>query len=102
MQRPTPMVIIAGHGWVAEADRPAHVAAHLELIDRCRKAVGCHDAVIAADPLEPDRVNIYERWESQESLEAWRSAANAPDTGIKLDADDVQLFTVVDARPPFG
>jgi quinol monooxygenase YgiN len=96
------MLIIAGHATVAEADRDAYVAAHHDLVERCRRASGCLDVVIAADPLDPSRVNIYERWESQEALDAWRGVAHAPDTGIEFDAEDVQLFTVADVRPPFG
>jgi quinol monooxygenase YgiN len=96
------VLIIAGHARVAQADRDAYVAAHRDLVERCRGAGGCLDVAISADPLDPGRVNIFERWDSQESLDAWRAVANAPDTGIDFRADDVQLFTVTDARPPFG
>jgi len=30
------------------------------------------DFVVSADPLEPDRVNVYEQWESDAELEAFR------------------------------
>ena len=96
------MLIIAGRVKVAEADRDAYVAAHHDLVERCRKAAGCLDVVISADLLDRSRVNILERWESQEALDAWRAVADAPDPGIEFDADDVQLFTVTGARPPFG
>ena len=96
------MLIIAGHARVPEADREAYVTAHGELVERARKSPGCLDVAISADPLDPARVNIFERWDSQQALEAWRAIANAPDTGIEVQADDVQLFTVTDARPPFG
>ena len=95
------MLIIAGPVRIAEADRDAYVTAFCDLVERCRKAAGCLDVVISADSLDPGRVNIFERWESQEVLDAWRAVANAPDTGIEFDADDVQLFTVADVRPPF-
>ena len=96
------MLIIAGHARLAEADRDAYVTAHGDLVERARKSAGCLDVAISADPLDPARVNIFERWDSQASLEAWRAIADAPDTGIELQADDVQLFTVTEARPPFG
>ena len=95
------MLIIAGHVRVPEADRDTYVAAFHDLVERGRTADGCLDVVISADPVDPGRVNVFERWESQEVLDAWRAVANAPDPGIELDADDVQLFTVTDARPPF-
>jgi len=95
------MLIIAGSARVGEADRDAYVAAHGDLVQRARKAAGCRDAVISADPLDAERVNVFERWDSQGAVEAWRAVANAPDTGIEAQSDDIQLFTVTDARPPF-
>lgn len=95
------MLIIAGQVRVAEADRDAYVTAFADLVERGRGATGCLDVVISADSLDPGRVNIFERWESRETLDDWRAVANAPDPGIEFDADDVQLFTVADARPPF-
>ena len=96
------MLIIAGHVRVAEADRDAYVTAHRDLVGRGRKAAGCVDLAISADPIDPRRVNNLERWESQESLDAWRAVANAPDPGIEFEGGDMQLFTVTDARSPFG
>ncbi len=95
------MLIIAGQARVAEADRDAYVSAHSDLVERGRDAAGCLDVVISADPLDQGRVNIFERWESQDALDAWRALTNAPDPGIEFEADDVQLFTVTDARSPF-
>ena len=95
------MLLIAGQVRVAEVDRDAYVTAFCDLVERGRKAAGCLDVVISADPLDPGRVNIFERWQSQEALDAWRAVANAPDPGIEFEADDVQLFTVTDARSPF-
>ena len=97
-----PMLIVAGHAEVAAGSRDDYVAAHRDLIRRCRQAPGCLDAAISADPVEPGRVNIFERWGSQEHLDAWRAVADAPDTGIPFDAGEVQLFVVSDVRPPFG
>jgi quinol monooxygenase YgiN len=96
------MLIIAGHVIVAAADRDAYVTAHHDLVERGRKAAGCLDLAISADPLDRRRVNNFERWESQQALDAWRAVANAPDTGIAFEGADVQLFTVSDAREPFG
>lgn len=87
------MLIIAGYAIVADSRRDAYVTAHTDLVERCRRAPGCLDAAISADPVDHGRVNILERWESQAALDAWREAADAPDTGIAFDAH-VQLYTV--------
>ncbi|WP_378736370.1 putative quinol monooxygenase [Nocardia brasiliensis] len=96
------MLIIAGHVEVDPAHRDAYVAAFRDLVNRARRAPGCLDVAITADPLDPARVYNFERWDSRENLEAWRSVANAPDPGIPIKTDHVLEYTVTNARPPFG
>ena len=38
------------------------------------KTPGCQDFVVAADLLEPERVNVYEAWDSEENLLAFRES----------------------------
>jgi quinol monooxygenase YgiN len=96
------MLIIAGHVQVDPERRDEYVAAHAELVRRARSAPGCLDVAITADPVDPGRANNFERWESQETLDAWRKVARAPRTGIEFLDVDVQLYDVSGARPPFG
>lgn len=95
------MWIIAGHVRVDEERRDAYVAAHRGLVERARQAPGCLDVAITADPVEPGRVNNYERWESWDAIEAWRARADAPDTGVELHDVDVTAYEVARERPPF-
>jgi quinol monooxygenase YgiN len=97
-----PMVIIAGHGKIDATDRDRYVSAHQDLVSRARRAPGCLDVAITADPLDPARVNIFERWQSIEHLDAWRAVADAPNTGITVGSLDVMMYVVSDVRPPFG
>ena len=96
------MLIIAGFATVDAGQRDAYVVAHRDLVKRGRRAPGCLDVAISADPLDAQRVNTFERWESQDALDAWREVANAPDTGIELTDVQVMLYTVSDERPTFG
>ena len=95
------MWIIAGHLTVDEGERDAFVEAHRDLVERARKAPGCLDVAITADPVTPGRVNNYERWESWDAIEAWRERAHAPDTGIKMRDVDVTAYEVATTRSPF-
>ncbi|WP_209326264.1 putative quinol monooxygenase [Brevibacterium renqingii] len=95
------MLIIAGYLTVDAAHRDAFVAAHADLVRRARQTPGCHDLAITADPVDPTRVNNYERWESWEDIQAWRAIADAPDTGIPIVADDVAMYDASGERPPF-
>jgi quinol monooxygenase YgiN len=96
------MLIIAGYLEVDANRRDEFVAAHHDLLRRGRAAPGCLDLAISADPLNPVRVNNFERWESREHLDAWRKVAAAPDTGISITGDDTMEHRVVDGRPPFA
>ncbi|ASR37208.1 antibiotic biosynthesis monooxygenase [Prauserella marina] len=96
------MLIIAGHVEVDPGNRDAYVAAHHDLIARARAARGCLDVAISADPLDPARVNVFERWDTQENLDAWRAVAAAPDSETAIVADNVMAYEVSGERPPFG
>ncbi|GGP37045.1 putative quinol monooxygenase [Saccharothrix coeruleofusca] len=96
------MLIIAGHVEVDADRRDAFVAAHHDLVRRARRAPGCLDLAITADPVDPARVNNFERWESREHLDAWRAVAAAPDTGIAMKSVQVMEYEVADVRPVFG
>lgn len=95
------MWIIAGHVTVDHDQRDAYIEAHRDLVRRARQAPGCLDLAITADPVEPGRVYMYERWESWAAIEAWRERANAPDTGIEMRDVEVTAFEVARSRPPF-
>jgi quinol monooxygenase YgiN len=95
------MWIIAGFIEVDDDERDLFVEAHRDLVDRARQAPGCLDLAITADPIDPGRINNYERWESWDAIEAWRARADAPDTGIAMRNVDVMAFEVASTRPPF-
>jgi quinol monooxygenase YgiN len=95
------MLIIAGHIEVDPGRRDEVVAALQDLVRRARAAPGCLDLAVTADPLEPARVNTFERWGSTEQLEAFRAVADAPDIG-EIVADHVRLYDVTGERSPFA
>jgi quinol monooxygenase YgiN len=94
-------VIVAGSLYVRREDRDAWVAAHDSIIRQARSEPGCIDLYLSADPVEEDRVNLFEHWESEERLEAWRSIAEPPAKPEILKAT-VQKYVVSASGPPFG
>ena len=66
------MVIVSGHLRVDPAHRDAYVEGCREVVEAARAADGCLDFHVSADPIEPDRVNVYEKWESVAAVEAFR------------------------------
>ena len=82
------MIIVSGRIYVAPGERDAFVAGSLEAVRQARVAPGCLDFVVAADPIEADRANVYEAWETEEALEAFRGSG----------PDDEQTTAVVSAE----
>ena len=78
------MFIIAGELRLDPADRDHYLDAVASVAPQARAAPGCLDFVQAADPVEPDRINVYERWESDEALLAFRALPGGPDAGTPL------------------
>ena len=66
------MIIVSGKIYVRPSTRQDFLQSSAEAVALARRARGCRDFVVAADPLEPDRVNVYEEWETEEALLTFR------------------------------
>jgi quinol monooxygenase YgiN len=82
------MLIIAGQLQVDAAQRDRYVADCVAVVEQARAAPGCLDFAISADTVEPDRVNVYERWESDDDLHRFRGSG----------PDSEQAAQILDAR----
>lgn len=68
------MIIVSGALYVDPAGRADYLATCDEVIRLAREAPGCHDFYLSADPMQTDRINVYERWETDEELMAFRGS----------------------------
>lgn len=93
------MLIIAGHLTVAPADRDAYVADCAGAVEQARRAPGCLDFALAADPLDPARVNVYERWEDDASLAAFRGSGPDDGTAARILSAAVREYRVTAEVP---
>ena len=92
------MVIVAGHIVVAPEDRDDYLSGCVEVVRQARLAPGCLDFSLSADLLEPGRINIFERWESQAAVEAFRGSGPSDEQGAAIQAAAVAEYDVVDER----
>lgn len=67
------MIIIAGHLRVAADEREAYLSAVAHVAVRARRLPGCQDFVQAPDPIDPERIVVFERWVDDEAVVAFRS-----------------------------
>jgi quinol monooxygenase YgiN len=92
------MVIVAGHLVVDPQQRDDYLAGCVEVVRQARRAPGCLDFSLTADLLEPGRVNIFERWESQGAVEAFRGSGPSDEQGAAIVAASVAEYDISDER----
>jgi quinol monooxygenase YgiN len=97
------VIIVAGWLRVAPDDRDHYLSGVAEVTGQARRAPGCLDFVQAADPLDVERITVYERWESDADLERFRSSgdpdAPEPDLPEVLSAE-VRKYRIASVEAP--
>ncbi len=100
------MVILQGAGRVDSALRERFLAERADSMRISRAERGNLEYVIAADPIEADRVVLSERWETQEDSTAHLQASAErrrhaePDKGSQVSVDfDIAVYEVGSAKP---
>lgn len=90
------MIIVAGHLEVDPGNRAAYLENSHEVVRGARGAEGCRDFAMSADVLDPGRINIFERWDSVDAVEAFRGSGPSDDQVGQILTADVQQFEVTD------
>lgn len=93
------MLIVSGHLLVRPGHRDRFVADSAAAVAQARTAPGCHDFVVAADPLEVDRVNVYERWKTAAELEAFRGAGPSSEAMSVVVSGNVRRYEISGVGP---
>ena len=96
------MVIVAGHITVDPEQCESHLAGCMSVVEKPRRADGCLDFAITADLIDPGRVNIFERWESQAAVETFRRSAPRNKQAAAMLSASVAEYDIADVRPLFG
>ena len=95
------MVIVAGHITVDPDQRESYLAGSVSVVENARGAAGCVDFAITADLIDPGRINIFERWESQAAVKAFRRRAPRNKQGAAMLSVSVAEYDIADVRPLF-
>jgi quinol monooxygenase YgiN len=93
------MIIVSGKIYVRLSARQDFLQSSAEAVALARRARGCRDFVVAADPIEPDRVNVYEEWESEEALLAFRGEGPEQDLSSSIVRAEVSRHIVSSTGP---
>lgn len=88
------MIVVAGHLQLDPDSRPSFLEGCQEVVAQARTAPGCLDFALSADLLDPDRINVLERWESAADVEAFRGSGPSADQTAQIREADVRQFEV--------
>lgn len=94
------MLIIAGHLVVPADERDAFVAGCQSVVEAAREADGCVEFAITADSVDPARVMVYERWETETHLLAFRGDGPGPEHDATIRSAEVHRFGVSTVGEP--
>ncbi|WP_250280997.1 MULTISPECIES: antibiotic biosynthesis monooxygenase family protein [unclassified Frankia] len=92
------MVIVAGHVVVDPQQRESYLVDCVNVVEQARRASGCLDFSITADLVDSGRIVIFERWESQAAVEAFRGSGPSNEQSAAILAALVAEYDVADVR----
>jgi quinol monooxygenase YgiN len=78
------MIIVSGWLRLDPTERDAYLQGCRAVMEAARAADGCLDFHLSADALEPDRINVFEQWETVEAVEAFRGEGTTGDQAAAI------------------
>jgi len=93
------MVIVAGPIHVDPEARQAYLDGCRSVIEQARRAPGCLDFHLAADPLDPSRINVFEQWASAADVEAFRGSGPSGEQAAEVRSAAVFQHEVASSTP---
>ena len=87
-------IIVAGKLTIKPDSRDDFIQQSLEAISLARKNAACEDFSVSPDPIDRNRVNIFEKWQSRSALDDFRNAGPDSDMFSLVEAFDVKEYEV--------
>lgn len=95
------MLIIAGALHVDPDERGRYLEAVEYVTRNARETPGCLDFMQAPDPIDAGRINIFERWESDEDLHRFRGGVGPEGAEIPaIRAAEVHKYRISAVEAP--
>ena len=102
------MIIVAGALTVDPHGRDTYLEGCASVVAAARQAQGCHDFALSPEVVasewrvdlsgEPGRINVFERWDSEEDLHRFRGSG--PDDGQRDALLNIQVNEWSVLEPP--
>ncbi|WP_446218587.1 putative quinol monooxygenase [Micromonospora sp. IBHARD004] len=94
------VLIVAGSLYVDPDGRDAYLASCAETVRQARSAPGCIDFAVSADLVEPGRINVYERWETDEQLLDFRGSGPSEEQTVAILGAEVHRYRISGVEAP--
>lgn len=93
------MLIITARIYVDPDRRGEFLAGTVDEIRQARSEPGCVEFIVAPDPVEPGRVNLFEQWATDEAF-AVRCATFTPaPSPVEVRSHEATKYRVSDSGP---
>lgn len=93
-------IIVAGKLIVKSGTRDEFIKKSLEAILLARKNEACLDFLVSPDPIDMNRVNIFEKWKSHFELNAFRESDPEDDMFSLVESFDVNEYEINTLQTP--
>jgi len=87
-------IIVAGKLIVKTGLRDDFINASLEAISIARKHKSCDDFSVSSDPLDLNRVNIFEKWASRSALDEFRQGSSENQSFSMVESFDIGEYEI--------
>ena len=87
-------IIVAGKLRIKSGKRDEFIQKSMEAISLARKLDACEDFSVSVDPIDENRVNIFEKWKSRETLEEFRNSGPDNDSFSLVESFNVNEHEV--------
>ncbi|MGJ8687941.1 MAG: putative quinol monooxygenase [Gammaproteobacteria bacterium] len=85
-------ILVAGKITVKPGTREQFLTASKEALLLARENKTCYDFSVSPDIVDPNRINIFEKWASRTALEAFRNSGPEDESFSMITAFDVHEY----------
>jgi quinol monooxygenase YgiN len=94
------MIIVAGWLRVEPGSRERYLSECLAAMELAQTTPGCRDFILSADPIRPDRIRVFERWESDDDLLRFRGSDPGGEQAAQVLDASVHKYRIAAIEPP--
>ena len=87
-------IIVAGKLKLKPGSRDEFIEKSREAISQARELDACEDFSVSPDPIDENRVNIYEKWIARGPLEEFRSSGPDNDSFSLVESFDINEYEI--------